>query len=62
MARKLGYGALANTSGARSFAGKEEAEAPSGIGARTSRYVQSRGTRVYRSWYAVLAFLLTFRF
>jgi hypothetical protein len=62
VARALGYGGLANTAGARSFAGKEEAEVSSGIGARTSRYVQHRGTRVYRSWYASLAFLLTFRF
>jgi hypothetical protein len=58
VARVNGYGGLAATNGARSFAGKEEVEASSGIGARTSRYVQSRGVRVYKSWYALFLFVL----
>jgi hypothetical protein len=43
---------------ADTWAAADAAPASSGIGARTSRYVQSRGNRVYKSWYAVLGFLL----
>ena len=60
MARVLGYGGIAATNGARSFAGKAEAVAASSALVRNSRFVQSRGVRVYRSWYASLAFLIAF--
>lgn len=50
MARKLGYGGLGNTNGARSFAGKEEAvEVVSNA---------SRVRRIRRRHYRVILFFL----
>lgn len=59
MAVKLGYGGLANTNGARTFAGKEEAEIVVGGELRLARYMHVRGTRVYRPWLSVIALLFT---
>lgn len=50
MAARLGYGGLANTNGARSFAGKEEAEPVVLSG--------SRARRIRRRHYRIILFLL----
>lgn len=59
MAKRLGYGGLANTNGARDFSGKEEAEAEGGAFRFRSNDTYNR-RRYGGLWYPVLfLFLLT---